>query len=589
MNAGQFFGLSHAQSGENDKPISVEVVSLAMAHAYSASSMPLTAPGFDLAVTDLRARPCCQKVEFRYLVTYLFNRSFQSCADILSEADFLLANYYYSRKVVADVTVFVTPGCAADALSNARLAAGWNELVILTSYSSPVLRNRAYYPTAVNTSPLNAEAFLAAISALLRQFRWQTVFIVADKAGQSGAVAISLRTILGSYLRGKPGTTTYDSLIDTSVDGNAQIADVLADIRKVARVVVLAGHTTFARKFMIIAHLTNMTSDYVYLFYTPFPYPTSQYGNLTHINGDDEDSIALEAFRSMLVVNYPDELPEDKAARLRYSPEFVRRSQRDYNYTYAKNDMPSPLVLAAYSTLEILNQVIEETVPGIEETVPGIEETVPGIEETVPGSSATLSNNKPGRRQRFQSGNLTPYFYNRTFNTTFGRHTIDEDGLLLLSFDIKQINVTTTLFQALYFRTRLRQNARNLKEFLDVSNIDWIGGRPPLDIPECGFSGMLGACAKTDSAMMAAVIGPVMIILAILVLTLAIWQRSQDRDMVNSEDWQLNGDLLVRPSYLWEETMSAFRAQQFILEQKTPPPLPLPKPHIHHHSPFVNP
>ncbi|OQV15897.1 hypothetical protein BV898_09993 [Hypsibius exemplaris] len=115
------------------RPITVEMISLAMYHVIIAGALPLTGPGFDMAMSDLQARRrgnSSRPFDLRF--TYLFDVSFRTCADFAAGADLLLAANYYTRTKMADVTVFISPGCGSDAVSIAKFGAAWNELVIST-------------------------------------------------------------------------------------------------------------------------------------------------------------------------------------------------------------------------------------------------------------------------------------------------------------------------------------------------------------------------------------------------------------------------------------------------------------------------
>ncbi|OQV17441.1 hypothetical protein BV898_08376 [Hypsibius exemplaris] len=479
----------------------VEIISPATPGEVAASSMSFTAPAYDLAVHELRRD---YSEDFQIRLTYLVNSSVvKSCDDAIANVDGMLAQYYYSRTTVSNLTVLAFPGCAKEGVSVARIAAGLNHLVMLGSYADIVFRDRELYPNVIQASAVMARPIISSISSFLAEYSWRTVYFVADTVGVSGFFAIVGSSTVASHLRaGK--CTVYLDLVDSSLVAANPFVSLLNKIRKVARIVNFWGHALSLRKFM------------VYLFLDVYEYPTWLYGNATWQNFDKDDEDAFSAYQALFVISPTPTVTAHHAisTRERILQELVRRAKHDYGYSYLKNETPTPTVLSNYATLKILGEVLRPLLR----------------DNSTSGSIDTAV--------------LVRNIIDHTFNTTAGTFSFDSAGERIIPFDVKQLNTTTGGFD-----TVLRQNPKNLLRFLTVRQVIWRGGEPPLDEPICGFSGQIGPCADkgTDVALIAGVtvFGLGVIITAIIYYVLRDLARGIGRDVLFSS-FDITSDLMMR-------------------------------------------
>ncbi len=85
----------------------LEIISPGNFQLVSVSSMPITAPALDLAVEDVN-RKYGEIMTVR--LTYLYNKTFSSCEELIAGVDYMVANYYYQRPTQVSATVFIFPG-----------------------------------------------------------------------------------------------------------------------------------------------------------------------------------------------------------------------------------------------------------------------------------------------------------------------------------------------------------------------------------------------------------------------------------------------------------------------------------------------
>ncbi|OQV23177.1 hypothetical protein BV898_02911 [Hypsibius exemplaris] len=307
-----------------------------------------------------------------------------------------------------------------------------------SSYSHPLLRNRELYPNVIQAGPVMAGAVTTSVASLVLRFNWTLVYQVLDTAGMTFFVATTGAAVVGARLKAVGCSVLTRSIASTSAD--RPLDRVLSDIENSARIIIFWGHALTLRRFMISAHRSNMTgADYVYIFFYPYEYIISQFGNVTWQNDDEDDLVKICCFCPfMCKITQNSNAPSlDSLSRLRRTArcfanashrssrdqqrlldQFVARSQRDYNYTFAKNDWPFPAVLSLYASVSILRTTLD------------------GLRKD---ELSKLSG----------SAVLASRMVNRTFETGgSGTYTFDHAGERLINFDVRQLNLSTGTFEA---------------------------------------------------------------------------------------------------------------------------------------------
>ncbi|OQV16106.1 hypothetical protein BV898_09742 [Hypsibius exemplaris] len=311
-----------------------------------------------------------------------------------------------------------------------------------------------------------AGILIEVIASFIWRHHWQTVYIVGDKTGNGFSVATTGSAVLRQRLLSRPGSTVYVTIIDSAVRSDQSFGSILTDIRSKARIVFFWGIAHSLRQLLITAEKMNMTGpEYVYIAADPLEYTTSLYGNYTWQNHDDDDAVAFAAFHALFIVVPTSTATSDTTTQTRWqlAQQMMERSRRDYNYTYGKGDVPSPIVLAAYSSVQIVGRVLD---------------------------SVWRSRNTTSGPDLSQSAFLAALIANHSFETKAGSLSFDQFGERIIQFDVRQFSAFTGGFQIV-----LQEVFGKPGEFLPVRNTTWRNGMPPLDSPFCGYDGTSGTCA----------------------------------------------------------------------------------------------
>ncbi|OQV11497.1 hypothetical protein BV898_14227 [Hypsibius exemplaris] len=211
--------------------------------------------------------------------------------------------------------------------------------------------------------------------------------------------------------------------------------------------------------------------------------------------------VARSAFTSLFSIAFDTERDIDLLPET--SRRFILdRSEVIYNLTYQPNERLSQVALAAFESILLASQVIQESID----------------------ESGDLSD---GRQ-------FTRRFWNRTFNLPTGQLYINENGDRFPDIILRQWDAGKAVFEtAMLFRSAERQ--------LNVSRpegVVWQGGTVPLNEPVCGFTGKNPICQPSGisrtSLILAALGG-----LAALALVIGLVTRIVLRHLIDqaSEKW----------------------------------------------------
>ncbi|OQV23178.1 hypothetical protein BV898_02911 [Hypsibius exemplaris] len=288
-----------------------------------------------------------------------------------------------------------------------------------SSYSHPLLRNRELYPNVIQAGPVMAGAVTTSVASLVLRFNWTLVYQVLDTAGMTFFVATTGAAVVGARLKAVGCSVLTRSIASTSAD--RPLDRVLSDIENSARIIIFWGHALTLRRFMISAHRSNMTgADYVYIFFYPYEYIISQFGNVTWQNDDEDDLTALAAYVALLVV-----LPTPATGPHGTNNDYWINLWLDPNGTTTTHSQKTTGVpeKTFYAQSHIVNPHL-----------------------AVPGSTVAVC-------QRFHLANRSAVLASRMVNRTFetggsGTYTFDHAGERLINFDVRQLNLSTGTFEA---------------------------------------------------------------------------------------------------------------------------------------------
>ena len=84
----------------------VEIVTLGLVTNATTISMHYMGPSFDLAATLFRED---HGARFNLTHTYLMDESITNCVDLTSQTSFMMSEWYFKKRIKADVYAFIVP------------------------------------------------------------------------------------------------------------------------------------------------------------------------------------------------------------------------------------------------------------------------------------------------------------------------------------------------------------------------------------------------------------------------------------------------------------------------------------------------
>ncbi|XP_055345019.1 receptor-type guanylate cyclase gcy-13-like [Paramacrobiotus metropolitanus] len=490
-------------------PFKVEIVTWGHVSLLSISSIVYNGPPIETAVAEMNTKYNGSIYAYH---TVLANSSIVSCDDMVSQIDAVMSSWYYRKRMDVNMSVLIAAGCTEQYNIN-RLAAAWN-LLMLTSVASDAIQiHKDITPTWVSMPPQTPQGYAAFLRNLVLRYNWTTIYIVVEESVNLGYVQIASNffTLFNNISNAQVIRRYVRAINASSYDG------ILEEFRKSCRVLMFFGHATKLRSFMISAFKANMTSEeYVYVAVgQTFPY--KPFGNYTWEYDDADDKIARQAFQNLLLVEIFDATIRSPSDTLRDT--WIEMAKAEYNYTIKWNETAVQFLAAAYGSVEIFFQILNESL-----------------------AKQTEFDYSHGK-------GFASLFYNRTFNTRFLRIAIDEFGQRRIAFAVKSLNPETnhmdTVMYENYGSTEIQVNG----------TIYWAGkpnSLPPRNEPICGYFGNKGPCAPKDDAgkIIGSVVGVFVVVCGILI-TVAYRMIRQRLQFDSAElSWIIDYSQLARPAGL---------------------------------------
>ncbi|XP_055345136.1 atrial natriuretic peptide receptor 1-like [Paramacrobiotus metropolitanus] len=278
---------------------------------------------------------------------------------------------------------------------------------------------------------------------------------------------------------------------------------ILEEFRKCCRAMVFFGHAVKLRTFMISAYKAGLTSEeYVYVAMgQAFPY--EPFGNYTWEYGDANDDIAKQAYQNLLVVEIFDATIRNPSNALRHNWEETAKIQ--YNCTIGWNDTPVQHVAASYSSVELLFQMVNQTL-----------------------------------------------LRNLALTTAMEKRLLiafDEFGQRRIAFVVKSLNPRTSHMETVMF------GDYGSSDIQENGTIYWAGNannRPPRNEPICGYLGNKGPCAAKDELRETIGIAVGVLVVVCGIMVTVAYRMFRQRLQSDSEEfsWILDYNHLVRPAAL---------------------------------------
>ncbi|ESP02582.1 hypothetical protein LOTGIDRAFT_138137 [Lottia gigantea] len=342
---------------------------------------------------------------------------------------------YYSE----NVTVFIGPACSLAVEQMAYMATIWNIPVITPSGTSGILADKEAFPILIRIA-FGMQEFAALYLKLFKLYSWRHVALLYESD-------VSFNKIIGGTFY-EAFRTSRLSLVHFQISKDMTFEESRHVLRKAnenARVFVLLATTKTIRKLMLAAHSLQYTNgDHVFIA----TYPVYEKMNIWYKN-DENDSIAMEAAQSLLLVNLEQKFDSEY---IQFNDELVSRSYIDYGFDYGDIE-PNILLPRFYDAVLIYAEILNETLVEGGDPLDGL---------------AIVTKMK-----------------NRTFHGKSGRISINANGdrytdLVLYDMTLPDMGAFEIVG---FYDGKLQEYTPNY-----YKKIQWPGDKgPPPDIPECGF------------------------------------------------------------------------------------------------------
>ncbi|XP_053086679.1 LOW QUALITY PROTEIN: atrial natriuretic peptide receptor 1 [Pangasianodon hypophthalmus] len=360
-------------------------------------------------------------------------------------------------------SAFIGPCCSNVCAVTAKLAAYWNIAMVSPVCADQQFLDKKAFPTLTRVfGPFTKLGTF--FVAICKQFGWQRISIVYNSESTWSTPAEGIRyqaennnITVAKYLE-IDGPPTHNSTVLQS--------KVLTEISSSSRIVVISAHGEVVRSLMIEAHGRGLSSG-EFVFFCFMPYSQDEmFGSFEWKQGDEYDSVAKQAYQALFILSMYK--PNDERYRA-FAEEVIKRSERDFGYTYEPHEKVSVLAAIAHDSVWIYAQALHETL---------------------------VENSDP-----FNGFEVTRRMWNRTIRGIQGDVMMDASGDREPAYMLKHIQGSDSQRQVIanYFGTR------KVYEAVEGIQISWPGGRrsPPKDSPRCGFKGEL--CNSTESRFSIAV------------------------------------------------------------------------------------
>ncbi|KAL0962281.1 hypothetical protein UPYG_G00338050 [Umbra pygmaea] len=428
-----------------------------------------------------------------YRLHMLFNSSENKdgfCSD--SEAPLVAVDLKFSY----DPWAFIGPGCAYSSSPVGRFTTHWE--VPMVTAGAPAF-GLHLYTSITNTGPTHKKLGEFGVH-LHRQFGWRNhaMIMFSDNKDDDRPHYFMAEGVYTKLQH--DNITTSDVLFK---EQNPEYDNLITEISHGGRVVYSCCSWDIFRRLMVHFWLRGLPpEDYVFFFIDLFGNSVRRQPARPWYRGDAHDRAAREAFRSVKILTYYEpQNPEYK--------EFVSNLKTDamnmFNFTI-EDSLVNLIAGGFYDGLMLYSHALNETMA------------------------------EAGGRPR--GNTVTRKMWNRTFHGVTGLVQMDAEGDREVDFALWDMtDVESGVFQivSVYNST--------LKEMVPVPGmtVQWPGGSPPRDIPECGFKNDNPSClARTVTMLQMVAIVVCFIFIIIVTVTVFIYRKLKLENELAAQLWRVH-------------------------------------------------
>ncbi|KAM9415415.1 atrial natriuretic peptide receptor 1-like isoform 2-T4 [Salvelinus alpinus] len=396
-----------------------------------------------------------------------------------------------------DPWAFIGPGCDYASSPVGRFTTHW-DVPMVTAGAAAI--GFHLYTSITNTGPTHKKLGEFGVR-LHRHFGWHrhAMLMFSDNKNDDRPYYF---TAEGLYTQLQLDNITTADKVFNEQNGPVQYDDLISVISQSARVVYMCCSRDTFRMLMVQFWREGLPpEDYAFFFIDLFGHSLRKRPARPWYRGDADDHAAEKAFRSVKILTYKE--PQNPEYL-----EFVSNLKTDalnmFNFT-VEDSLTNLIAGGFYDGVMLYSQALNETMA------------------------------EGGGRPRGDI--VTKRMWNRTYHGVTGLVQIDGEGDREIDFALWDMtDLDSGVFQivSVYNST--------LKELVPVPGmkVQWPGGAPPQDIPDCGFKNDKPAClARTVTMHQMVAIVVCFIFIIIVTVTVFIYRKLKLENELAAQLWRV--------------------------------------------------
>ncbi|XP_076366606.1 atrial natriuretic peptide receptor 1-like isoform X3 [Tachypleus tridentatus] len=300
-------------------------------------------------------------------------------------------------------------------------------------------------------------------------------------------------------------------------DSNIEYRDILMDVSKHSRVIVMCASPNTVRDILLAAEELNMIDNGEYVFFSTELFTSKKENSIPWRRKEDtpeRNERARKAYEALLIVTARKPETPEYAEFSRAVKEIAREK---FGFDYGEEEV-NTYVTAFHEAVLLYVLALNET-----------------LEE---GGSIT------------NGSVITQKMWNRTFEGITGNVSIDENGDRKADYSLLDMDPRTGIFQVVanYY------GESGQFEFIPEKKIHWAGDRkePPPDTPVCGFDG--SKCPNNEVSLYLVISAVLSVLLMVLcIFSIFIYRHFKLEAELASMTWKIKWeDIMTTSSHEWK-------------------------------------
>ncbi|XP_063399957.1 atrial natriuretic peptide receptor 1-like [Mytilus trossulus] len=395
----------------------------------------------------------------------------------------------------------IGPACAYALDPTAKLANYWNIPIVTGFGDGGLFKNKTEYPTLTRLAYCQCR-LRKVFGSIFIEFKWTNIAIIYDINDLHSRV-------LGTTLQtGLQKQQIFPKMFRYYGNQNTSYKDILLQVKKVSRVILLIVPGDSLREFMLDAFDLGFiqSGEYVFMDVWLFPFPGQYWGNHDWLRNDLRDQEAKLAYESLFRISL--QVPTSvEWTNFTNDVKLLALSKYGFNFT---NEEVNFFIGAFHDSVILFGMALNESL-----------------------EAGSLTGNIDGY-------NFTRNMWNRIFNGITGQVIIDDNGDRDTSYSILDMDPVTGKFQVVadFFGDRQYYNP------VPGKSVHWAGGRtaPPLNKPVCWYEGDNPECHISEKVDMYALIFSSMGVLLVVAFSVLFYRHKKHEQDILNDSWRVKYD-----------------------------------------------